>query len=92
MLRHNEIAGYDKENGENVWNIDVDGSIVTARLYKNRIYVITRNHLDYYDSIKPVRVNGKALEIKYFDIYYPIRYKFESALHCNVDQPREQKG
>jgi len=71
VLRYNEISGYDKETGKNIWNIDVDGSIVTARLYKDRIYVITRNYLDYYDSIKPVRVNGKALEIKYFDIYYP---------------------
>lgn len=73
VLSYNEISGYDRENGKNVWRIDVDGNIVTARLYEDRIFVITRNHLDYYDPfpIKPVRVNGKALEIKYTDIYFP---------------------
>ncbi|WP_456477743.1 beta-propeller domain-containing protein [Geoglobus ahangari] len=73
VLRYNEISGYDKENGKNVWRIDVDGNIVTARLYGDYIFVITRSYLDYYDPcpIEPVRVNGEALEVKCTDIYFP---------------------
>ncbi|WP_457590457.1 beta-propeller domain-containing protein, partial [Geoglobus sp.] len=73
VLRYNEISGYDRENGKNVWRIDVDGNIVTARLYGDYIFVITRSYLDYYDPcpVEPVKINGEALEVRCTDIYFP---------------------
>ena len=73
VIGYNEITAYSKSDGKKLWNIEIDGSFVTARLYGDSIYLITSRGLDYYDPcpVKPLTVNGKPYEIVCTDIYHP---------------------
>lgn len=75
ILNHDTIYGYDVSNKPvKMWDIELNGSLVTARLYNDKIYLITRNTIDYYEPcpIKPLTYNGKSLQIACKQIYHPI--------------------
>ncbi|RLI75606.1 hypothetical protein DRP05_14465 [Archaeoglobales archaeon] len=75
VLNHDTIYGYDVSNKPiKKWNVELNGSLVTARLYNEKIYLVTRNLMDYYEPcpIKPLTYNGKQLQITCSQIYHPI--------------------
>ncbi|HKZ45714.1 MAG TPA: beta-propeller domain-containing protein [archaeon] len=75
----NEIYGYDvsdPKSPEEEWKIELNGSIVGARLYGDKIYLITGNYIDYYHPcpIVPLTKDGVSIEIGCPMIYHPIDY------------------
>ncbi len=74
-----EIVGYnvsDPKKPEKKWEIKLDekNSIVTARLYNDKIYLVTKNLIDetHPCPIKPLTIEEKAIEISCQEIYHPI--------------------
>ncbi len=74
-----DILGYDVSNPQKPqkkWEIDLEkkNSIVTSRLFKDKIYLVTKNLIDEIHPcpIKPLMVEGKAIEISCQEIYHPI--------------------
>ncbi|KKQ68338.1 MAG: hypothetical protein A3F95_03050 [Candidatus Nealsonbacteria bacterium RIFCSPLOWO2_12_FULL_39_31] len=71
-----KIYGYDISNPKspkNKWTADLEGYIAASRLYDGRIYLISVNSVggDQPCPIKPMAVDGKSIEVKCADIYYP---------------------
>jgi len=73
------IVGYDVSNPkapEKKWEIKLEekNSIVTSRLYRDKIYLITKNLIDEIRPcpIKPLVIEGKPIEIKCQEIYHPV--------------------
>ncbi|MDI6799042.1 MAG: beta-propeller domain-containing protein [Candidatus Aenigmarchaeota archaeon] len=74
-----KIYGLDVSNSESpkeVWTIELNSSVVGARLYNGKIYLITRKDIDYYHPcpIKPLSRNGVPLIIECSRIYHPTKY------------------
>lgn len=74
-----EIFGYDVSNSKKpkkIWEIKLEekNSIVTARLYRDKIYLVTKNLIDEFKPcpIKPLSIEGKEIEIQCSEIYHPI--------------------
>lgn len=73
------IYGYDVSDPQNPvskWEITMDysTSVVAARLYQGKIYLVTQTWVYSSDPlpIMPMEINGESVELKYTDIYYPI--------------------
>lgn len=72
-----EIYGYDVSNPkspEKRWNIKLENSnLVGARLYKNKIYLVTKNRIDrsHPCPIKPLVAEGAPLIVECQEIYHP---------------------
>ncbi|MBU1203117.1 beta-propeller domain-containing protein [Patescibacteria group bacterium] len=66
----------NKENPEQKWELKLDSrsSIVTSRLYNNKLYLIVQNPLNRYNPcpIMPLSIGGSDLKIACTDIYHPI--------------------
>ncbi len=78
IFSEGEITGYsvsDPKKPEKKWEIKLDknNSIVTSRLYKNKIYLVTKNSIDerHPCPIKPIFVQEKPIEISCQEIYHP---------------------
>ncbi len=72
-----EIYGFDVSDPaspEQSWKIELNGSLVGARLYQDSIYLVTRDNIDYYSPcpIVPMSTNGVAISIPCSRIYHPI--------------------
>ncbi|MCK4781718.1 beta-propeller domain-containing protein [Candidatus Parcubacteria bacterium] len=74
-----DIYGYDvsdSKSPEKKWDIELEDNshLVSARLYKNKIYLVTKDRINIYHPcpIRPLTVNGAELEIKCVDIYHPV--------------------
>jgi inhibitor of cysteine peptidase len=74
------IYGYDVSDPQNpasVWDITLDDytSVVAARLYQGKIYLVTQTYIDSYNPvpIRPLEVKGAAVEIDYYNVYYPLQ-------------------
>lgn len=74
----NETYGYDVSDPKlpvRRWTIEFQNSsyVVAARLYKEKIYLITRTRIQSVRPcpIKPLSVDGVPLEIACADIYHP---------------------
>jgi len=70
------IYGYDVSDPQNPvskWEITLNDStsVVAARLYQGKIYLVTQTYVYSYEPIKPLEVNGESVEISYSSIYYP---------------------
>jgi len=75
-----EISAYDisdPKSPKEKWNFKLENNnfIVSARLYQDKIYLITKTRIDISRPcpIRPLSVEGVPLEIKCIDIYHPIR-------------------
>lgn len=73
------IYGYDISDPtkpERKWDIELESKnrIVGARLYKDKIYLVTQTQIDTYNPcpIRPLSVNGDPLSIKCIEIYHPV--------------------
>ncbi len=79
IFSENAILGYDVANPQQPqkkWEIKLEeaNSIVTSRLYKNKIYLVTQNLIDEANPcpIKPFILEGKDFEIDCQQIYHPL--------------------
>ena len=73
------VYGYDVSHPvspEKEWDIKLESGtfIVGARLYKNKVYMVTQTSISVVDPgpIKPLSANGVPLTIDYREIYHPI--------------------
>ncbi|OYT34451.1 MAG: hypothetical protein B6U87_01985, partial [Candidatus Aenigmarchaeota archaeon ex4484_52] len=72
----NKIYGYNVSNAESPkqeWTIDLNTSFVSARLFKNKIYLITKNKINYYNPcpIIALNIDGIPRTIECNRIYHP---------------------
>jgi len=84
------IYGYDVSDPQNPvskWEITLNysTSVVAARLYQGKIYLVTQTYVYSYEPIKPLEVNGESVEISYSSIYYPVMPSYtDSTLNAMV--------
>ncbi len=73
VLRFSEIKAYNTETGKKLWEAEMNGSLVGARLYNGKIFVVIRDNVIYPSPcpIRPVEINGKAYTISCTGIYHP---------------------
>lgn len=74
-----EIYGYDVSNPESPqqeWKISLDDNnfMVSARLYNNKIYLISQQRINEPRPcpITPLEIEGESLTIKCSEIYHPV--------------------
>ncbi|MCK4429464.1 MAG: beta-propeller domain-containing protein [Candidatus Aenigmarchaeota archaeon] len=72
----NKIYGYDVSNSESPkeeWNVELNTSLVTARLYNGKIYLVTKKAINHYRPcpIVPLSIRGIPINIECSRIYYP---------------------
>jgi len=79
ILSGDRVYGYDvsdPKSPEEKWVMDIEDNsyIIAARLYNGKVYLITKTRINAYRPcpIKPLSVEGVALEIKCSDIYHPV--------------------
>lgn len=75
ILSPERVTAYNiSDKPEKIWRIELDSNLVTARLYNDSIYLVTRSWIDYYAPcpIKPLKVNGEPFVIECRNIYHPI--------------------
>jgi len=79
IFSRDEILGFDVSDPvtpDKKWEIEMDNNnlLVTARLYKGKIYLVTRTNINDYHPcpIKPLIVEGSPVEIRCIDIYHPV--------------------
>lgn len=75
-----KIYGYDvsdPKTPQKKWELSLkeNGVLVGARLFKGKIYFVTRNRINEYHPcpIKPLEIDGKPLTIECTQIYHPVR-------------------
>jgi len=76
ILTRNKISSYDVSNIQKPvkkWEIKLGGDIFTSRFYQDKIYLITKQYLDYEKPcpIIPLVLNNKEIKINCQDIYVP---------------------
>ncbi len=73
VLSYDEINAYNVETQKKVWSADINGSYVDARLYEGKLYLVTRSGVNFVEPcpIRPLSVNGKAVEVACGRIYHP---------------------
>jgi len=79
VFSSDRIYGYDVSNPESPtedWKVELNSSIVGARLFGGKIYLITRKTIDYYYPcpITPVSRNGIPVVIECSRVYHPTTY------------------
>lgn len=79
IFSEDRIYGYDvsdPESPQKEWDIKLGSgtSLVGARLYKNKIYLVNQTSINVVDPgpIRPLSANGVPLTIDYREIYHPI--------------------
>jgi uncharacterized secreted protein with C-terminal beta-propeller domain len=79
IFSNQEIFSYDvsdPKSPKEKWNIKLENnvSIADSRLYKNKIYLVTKTWINQYQpcQIKLLTTNETPLEIKCIDIYHPV--------------------
>lgn len=79
VFDYDRISGYqvaDPSQPENIWTINIkqNSSYYTARLFDDKIYLVTRSYIDTYAPcpIKPLAVEDKDIEISCVEIYHPV--------------------
>jgi uncharacterized secreted protein with C-terminal beta-propeller domain len=78
ILARDNIYGYDVSNPASPskkFEVELNGSIVGARLYEGKVYLVLRDGIDYYKPcpLYPLAVNGKQFSIPCQEIYHPVR-------------------
>jgi uncharacterized secreted protein with C-terminal beta-propeller domain len=75
-----EVLGYDVSDAKNPvkeWNLELKSrtSLVGARLYNNKVYLVTKTNIDNYHPcpIRPLSIEGIDFEVSCDSIYHPVR-------------------
>lgn len=81
VFSERNVSGYDvsePKNPQKKWKIELEEnvSIVSSRLYNNKIYLITKNYIDPQTPcpIKPIILEEKPIEISCSEVYYPEKF------------------
>lgn len=74
VLGGNEIHAYRISDKSEIWKVELNGSLVDARLYNGKIYLVTRNAINPVEPcpVKPLSINGKVYEVVCKKIYHPV--------------------
>ncbi len=79
IFSYQGIYGYDiktPENPKETWFLKYENNtqLSTARLYKDKIYFVTQNNINYSSPcpLRPLSVRGTDIEIACQNIYHPI--------------------
>ncbi len=75
IFSYNHISAYNISNGEKMWNMEINGQFVTARLYEGKVYLITRKWIDYYKPcpIEILNIDGKPISVRCMEVFHPIQ-------------------
>lgn len=78
IFSQEKIYGYDVSNPakpEEKWTMELNGSVVSARLKDSKIYMAIKNDVDNPRPcpIKPVITESGPVSIDYTDIYHPVK-------------------
>ena len=97
VISNNEILGYDIENPKTpkeIWKKEFDpkNSLISARLYQDKIYLALKTNLNYYQPC-PVKVfSNDSLTIECTDIYHPIEVtQIDSIFNVLILNPQTGK-
>ena len=97
VISNNEILGYDVENPQTpkeIWKKEFDpkNSLISARLYQDKIYLALKTNLNYYQPC-PVKVfSNDSLTIECTDIYHPIEVtQIDSIFNVLILNPQTGK-
>ena len=79
IFSYNKVQGFDVKDPKNVskkWeaNLEDDTYIVTSRLYNEKVYLVLKQRINEFSPcpIRPLKVEGKDIEIKCQEIYHPV--------------------
>ncbi|MEM3927838.1 MAG: beta-propeller domain-containing protein [Archaeoglobaceae archaeon] len=72
LLTSDHLKGFDTKSFGEIYSIELNGSLVTARMYKGKIYVITSQYFETCPII-PLKVDGKDFVVECGRIYHPIK-------------------
>ncbi|MEM0204081.1 MAG: beta-propeller domain-containing protein [Archaeoglobaceae archaeon] len=72
VLMGNQLKGFDTRSFKERYNVELNGSLVTARIYEGKIYVITSQYPETC-PIVPLKVDGKDFVVECGRIYHPIK-------------------
>ncbi|MHC1635341.1 MAG: beta-propeller domain-containing protein [Candidatus Methanospirareceae archaeon] len=77
ILSSKKIYGYDVSNPEEPeeeWEIELNGTLVTARLYGKDVYLVSKNWVNRYNPVPivPFSTREEAIVIKSTQIYHPV--------------------
>jgi uncharacterized secreted protein with C-terminal beta-propeller domain len=73
VIEDEQLRGYDvsdAENPERNWTVALNHSVVTARLYDGRMYLVTREEISLSDPC-PVEPLGGETDVACTDVYHP---------------------
>ncbi|MFA5107359.1 MAG: beta-propeller domain-containing protein [Patescibacteria group bacterium] len=76
VLAYNKISGYDVTSPANpklLWSMDLKEQYLTARLWQNKLYLVTAVTPDYSTPcpLKPASLDGAEISIPCTRIYHP---------------------
>lgn len=65
IIRGNEMHAYRISDESEMWEIELNESLVDARLYNGKIYLVTRNAINSVEPcpVKPLNLNRDVYEI-----------------------------
>ena len=74
VLTYDKVFAYRiSENSPEIWRVELNGSLVDARLYNGKVYLVTRDTVNPIEPcpIRPISINGEVYEIGCRKIYHP---------------------
>ncbi|MEM0358589.1 MAG: beta-propeller domain-containing protein [Candidatus Hadarchaeales archaeon] len=95
LLSHEGITGYDVSDPSSpreLWNVELKADLVSARLYRGRIYLVTSTPLGSPVSLplQPLKAKDTEVLVKATDIYHPpIPIPVDSVYTAFILNPRE---
>jgi inhibitor of cysteine peptidase len=93
-----DIYGYDvadPDSPQEAWKVEINGSVVGARLYNGKIYLVTRNNIDYYRPcpIVPLSTDGVPVTISCARIFHPVNpFEVDVTYNAIVMDPHSGKA
>ncbi|MEM2325180.1 MAG: beta-propeller domain-containing protein [Archaeoglobaceae archaeon] len=72
LLRSNQIRAFDTRSFEEKYSIELNGTLITARLYEGKVYAIISQYPETCPII-PLRVDNRAFVVECSRIYHPVK-------------------
>ena len=73
VLKDYEVRAYSVETGKELWKAELNGSLVDARLYNGKLFIVVRDNVFYPKPcpIRPVRVGDRVYTVECGSVYHP---------------------
>lgn len=94
VLKYGKVVAFNISNPKHpkkLWDMNINGSYVDARLFNGTLYLITRKSINYYNPcpVIPVVKEGEGFTVRCIDIYHPtIPIEVESTYHILKIDPK----